>query len=40
MLVEHALHIHTVIDLLFAGWMVWLLHKNEALEARIAKMGG
>lgn len=40
MLAEHAFHIHTVIDLITTGWLVWLLYKTDALEERVTKLGG
>lgn len=40
MLAEHAMHIHTVLDLLTAVWLVWVLCKVDILEARITKLGG
>lgn len=40
MAAEYVHHIRTLTDLLFAGWLVWLLYKNDALEARITKLGG
>lgn len=40
MAAEYVHHIHTLIDMLFAGWLVWLVCRNDALEARIAKLGG
>lgn len=40
MLGEYTMHIHTAIDLLTAVWLVWMLCKIDALEARITKLGG
>ena len=37
---EYAHHIHMILDMLFAGWLVWLLCRVDALEQRMKKLGG